>query len=58
MNAKDILSNLREILNKKRNEYIDMINKTDSSSPYYQYCKGKKDMIEDVMMFLANEINE
>ena len=55
MKEKEILDELRLILNQKRNEYISTMQQYESSDNYYHYCHGKKDMIEDIIMFINNK---
>lgn len=55
MEAKEILKDLSDILRTKRNEYTDLLNKYDPEDPYYNYCRGKKDMIEDIVAYLAGK---
>lgn len=50
---KQILCKLRQILNQKRNEYIDVMNEHETGSPYWNYCKGRKEMIEDIINFTS-----
>jgi len=46
---KEILENLRKLISKKRNEYIEVMQQHETDSPYYNYCRGKKDMLEDIL---------
>ena len=57
MKEKKVLENFRKLLLQKRNEYIGKMNEYGSDS-YYDYCRGKKDLIEDIVAYLANELNE
>ena len=57
MKEKKVLENFRKLLLQKRNEYIAKMNEYESDS-YYDYCRGKKDLIEDIVAYLANELNE
>ena len=57
MKEKKVLENFRKLLSQKRNEYIAKMNEYGSDS-YYDYCRGKKDLIEDIVAYLANELNE
>lgn len=57
MKEKKVLEKFRKLLLQKRNEYIDKMNEYGSDS-YYDYCRGKKDLIEDIVAYLANELNE
>lgn len=57
MKEKKVLEKFRELLLQKRNEYITKMNEYGSDS-YYDYCRGKKDLIEDIVAYLANELNE
>lgn len=52
---KEILENLRKLISQKRNEYIEVMQQHENTSPYYHYCKGKKDMLEDILGFIANQ---
>lgn len=53
MEPKEILKDLKEILNTKCNEYGDLIKKYNPEHPYYNYCRGKKDMIDDIIAYLG-----
>ena len=53
---KQILEDFRKLLTQKQNEYIDAMNKYGSDS-YYDYCRGKKDLIEDIIAYLADKLN-
>lgn len=55
-NSTQILEDLRALLSKKRNEYIDASNKNEIGSPYYLYCKGKIDLINDMISYLSEKI--
>ena len=57
MKEKEVLEKFRKLLLQKRNEYIAKMNEYGSDS-YYDYCRGKKDLIEDIVAYLANELNE
>jgi hypothetical protein len=57
MKEKKVLEKFRKLLAQKRNEYIAKMNEYGSDS-YYDYCRGKKDLIEDIVAYLANELNE
>lgn len=57
MKEKKVLEKFRKLLLQKRNEYITKMNEYSSDS-YYDYCRGKKDLIEDIVAYLANELNE
>ena len=57
MKEKKVLEKFRKLLLQKRNEYIAKMNEYGSDS-YYDYCRGKKDLIEDIIAYLANELNE
>ncbi len=37
------------LLKEKRNAYVDAINENEIGTPYWNYCRGKKDMIEDIL---------
>ena len=56
MKEKEVLEKFRKLLEQKRNEYIDAMNKYGSDS-YHDYCRGKKDLIEDIIAYLAGELN-
>lgn len=49
-----IFEDLRKILNEKRNEYNDAKNDHEVDSPYYHYCRGKIDMIDEVISYLGS----
>ena len=49
-----ILEDLRKILNEKRNEYNDAKNIHEVDSHYYHYCRGKIDMIDEVIGYLGS----
>lgn len=49
-----ILEDLRKILNEKRNEYNDVKNDHEANSPYYHYCCGKIDMIDEIIGYLGS----
>ena len=57
MKEKEILKRFRDSLIKKRDEYKLKLHEYGSDS-YYDYCRGKKDLIEDIVAYLANELNE
>lgn len=57
MKEKKVLEKFRKLLLQKRNEYIAKMNEYGSDS-YYDYCRGKRDLIEDIVAYLANELNE
>ena len=49
-------NNLIELLNVKRNAYIDAINENKDNISYYQYCRGRKEMIEDIITYISEKI--
>lgn len=57
MKEKKVLEKFRELLLQKRNEYINKMNEYSSDS-YYDYCRGKKDLIEDIIAYLADKLHE
>ena len=48
--------NLIELLNVKRNAYIDSINENKDNNSYCQYCRGRKEMIEDVLTYISENL--
>ena len=54
---KEILESLRKFLSLKRNEYIDKMNEY-CMGEYYNYCRGKKDLIEDIIGYLADKLSK
>lgn len=57
MKDKEVLEKFRKLLLQKRNEYTAKMHEYGSDS-YYDYCRGKKDLIEDIVAYLDNELNE
>ena len=55
MKEKEILEKLKKELSEKKNEYYLTLLKYDSG-PYHQYCKGKLDLLNDIINYL--ETNE
>ena len=53
---KEVLDNLIELLNVKRNAYIDAINENKDNNSYCQYCRGRKEMIEDVLTYISENL--
>lgn len=51
---KEILESLKKILFTKRNEYADKMNEY-CIGEYYNYCRGKKDLIEDIINFIEEK---
>lgn len=49
-----ILEDLRKILSKKRNKYNDAKNEHEIDSPYYHYCCGKIDMIDEIIGYFVS----
>jgi len=49
-----ILEDLIKILSEKRNEYNDAKNIHEVDSHYYHYCRGKIDMIDEVIGYLGS----
>lgn len=58
MKEKEILENLRVLLGQKRNEYIDMIDRSvnDSNENLYNYYSGKKELIDDIIAYIASQL--
>ena len=56
MKEKEILESLRKLINQKRNEYISTMQQYGNDSPYYHYCRGKKDMLEDITAYIASQL--
>lgn len=44
-----ILEDFIKLLNVKRNEYDEAKNAHEVDSPYYHYCRGKIDMIDEII---------
>ena len=57
MKEKKVLEKFRKLLLQKRNEYTAKMHEYGSDS-YDDYCRGKKDLIEDIVAYLDNELNE
>lgn len=47
------MEDLIAILKEKCNEYVNMMNEHEVGTPYWNYCRGKKDMIEDVLVYVS-----
>lgn len=41
------------MLKEKYDEYVNMMNKHEVGTPYWNYCCGKKDMIEDILTYVS-----
>lgn len=50
----EILIDLIELLNNKRNDYVDAMNDHEIGSSYWHYCHGKKEMIEEIVGYINN----
>ena len=57
MKEKKVLEKFRKLLLQKQNEYTAKMYEYGSDS-YHDYCRGKKDLIEDIIAYLDNELNE
>jgi len=47
------IEKLINILKDKCNEYEDVIENYEVDTPYWHYCRGKKDMIEDILAYIS-----
>lgn len=58
MKEKEILENLRVLLRQKRNEYIDMIDRSinDGNENLYNYYSGKKELIDEIIAYITNQL--
>lgn len=41
------------LLKEKRNAYANMMNENEDGTPYWNYCRGKKDIIEDILAYIS-----
>jgi len=57
MKEKEVLEKFRVLLGQKRNEYNKLINEYGQGE-YYDYCRGKRDLIDDIIAYLADELNK
>jgi hypothetical protein len=47
------MENFINLLKEKRNAYVDAMNENEVGSPYWNYCRGKKDIIEDILAYVS-----
>jgi len=47
------IENFINLLKEKHNTYVNTINENEVGTPYWNYCRGKKDMIEDILAYVS-----
>ena len=47
------MENFINLLKEKRNAYTDAMNENEEGTPYWIYCRGKKDIIEDILAYIS-----
>lgn len=49
MNKEKLMSVLRD----KHDKYTNVMNEYEDGTPYWNYCRGKKDMIEEIFAYIS-----
>lgn len=47
------MENFIDLLKEKHNAYVDAMAKNEEGTPYWNYCRGKKDIIEDILAYIS-----
>ena len=40
------------LLREKRNAYVDAMNENEIGTPYWNYCRGKRDILDDILVYI------
>jgi len=53
MNTENFINLLKE----KYDAYVKALNENEPGSSYWNYCRGKKDMIKDILAYVSENLN-